>query len=159
MLRGEECGLVGGKRRRADEHVVQQASQRVEVAAQSSAPRPERSSGEAQGMLPNPSPVIVSQGSTVGEHLDQTEVEDLDGPVPPDHDVLGLEVPVHEPGGVRRGQAGTELSGHETAEGTSNLSPSCGSKRYSRVVPSTNCITRQQVSSVYDASYTDEMLG
>ena len=36
--------------------------------------------------------------------LGQAEVEDLDEPVPRHHHVLGLQVPVHDPGGVRLGE-------------------------------------------------------
>ncbi len=43
--------------------------------------------------------------------LRQAEVQDLGEAVAVDHDVLGLEIPVHDPGGVRLGQAVGDLGG------------------------------------------------
>ena len=42
----------------------------------------------------------------------QPEIEDLDSPVARDHDVGGLEIPVHDVGGVRRCEAIGNLDRH-----------------------------------------------
>ena len=46
-------------------------------------------------------PARASSRSRRAHELGQAEVEDLDEPVPGHHQVLGLQVPVHDPGGMR----------------------------------------------------------
>ena len=49
-------------------------------------------------------------GSRLGE-LGQSEIEELDAALGVDHDVAGLEIAVHDAGGVRLGQRAGDLDG------------------------------------------------
>ena len=99
-----------------------------------------------------------SRALEAGAHqLREAEVEDLDEAVARDHDVLGLQVAVHDPGGVRLREPVGDLRRRRRAASSAGTGPSDRSSR--SVLPSTSSIAMNEVPSAWPISKIVTMLG